>query len=609
MTAPSYTTDLQIIDDAEDTTNWDELPLHAAGGTETQEPDYFIQGSYCISQSTGAGKTALDCGLRYDYGSNVTISGGCCVFMWQMWTCPNAIATFDNGGLRLGIGSTDSDMNYWNTQGYPFGRQPYGGWQNAAVDPTYTPIDYSEGSPAAGTYRYFGSMPNIVSAVSKGNPHGVDVIRYGRGMIDIVHGDASNGYCTFSGIAYENDSQGKRWGLFQEQAGAYLWKGLLRFGTYKTSCDFRDSYVSIIVDDAPRTYESFNKIEIHKNSSRVDWTGINFTAVDRIQLSPGSFEIVDNADINFDTCVFTDMHTFIFKNNSTVVDTTFRRCSQITQASGTFTSCIFEDIKGPVSLYADDIDNVSYCSFTSVSGSNHAIELSAHHAGNTYTLTGCEYTDYASSDGDTGNECIYNNSGGAVIINVSGGDTPSIRNGSGASTSLVINPVSTTITVKDSSTPPVNLQNARVLVLAASGGDLPYYDTINIDNFGTTASGTHVAHGMSTNDKVQITGASHTANNGVFTITVINANSYTYTMGSAPGSDPTGTIKATWVAVSGLTDENGEVTASRSFNNNQPVTGRARKSSSPPYYKTSDFIGTIDKTGGLSVTVQLSYDE
>jgi hypothetical protein len=65
------------------------------------------------------------------------------------------------------------------------------------------------------------------------------------------------------------------------------------------------------------------------------------------------------------------------------------------------------------------------------------MELDSNHAGGSYTLDGCVFEDYASGDGSTGNECIYNNSGGSVTINVSNGAIPSIRNGAGASTTVI----------------------------------------------------------------------------------------------------------------------------------------------------------------------------
>jgi len=113
---------------------------------------------------------------------------------------------------------------------------------------------------------------------------------------------------------------------------------------------------------------------------------------------------------------------------------------------------------------------------------------------------------------------------------------------------------------------------------------------------------------MATNDKVQITGASHWQNNGVFSITKVDDNSYTYTMPSAPGSSPTGTIKATFAVLEGLTNSSGQITMSRSFTSSQPVTGKARFSSGVPYKKTTEFTGTVNSSSGMDVTIQLLPD-
>jgi hypothetical protein len=235
----------------------------------------------------------------------------------------------------------------------------------------------------------------------------------------------------------------------------------------------------------------------------------------------------------------------------------------------------------------------------------HAIEIAGTAAD--FDLTGVTFTGYASVDGSTGNEAVYVNiaTGSMTISILGGGSVPSIRTG-GAAVTVVSGIVSVTITAKDIDGN--NVQDARVLVQAAAGGPLPFDATVTIVNAGTTATVTHTAHGMSTSDKVNISGASHAANNGVYTITKINANSYSYTMGSAPGSNPTGTIKATFVALFGLTNASGVLTANRSFLSNQPVTGRVRRATSGDLYKTTNVSGTITSAAGFAASVQMLAD-
>lgn len=604
MAVPSYTTDIQTVSLADAEGTWVEIPSRKSGGAATLEDRAYIQGSFSISQSTGTatGKTA---GLQFDYGGNLSWATGYVVLMWQYWQAPYAVDTWANGGMRIGIGSGSGDVNLWNAQGNDYGRMPYGGFTNVAIDPTFSP-DEEVGSAVAGQYRYFWSAPNMLLAVSKGNPHCVDAIRFGRGSLVVSGGEVDN-YAIFSEMAAENDANS--WGLFQAEGIGYLWKGLISLGVEDGNLvDFRDSNVNITIDDTPRTYESFNRIEAHNASSNIEWTGINVASVQPSGLSIGQFEMMDNATLDFDTCVFTDMNTFIFDTNATIHGTTFRRCNQVTQGGGDFDDCTFSDSISAVSLYVSNLDNVDACAFES-NGLNHAIELSSAHAGNSYTLTDCTYSEYASADGSTGNECIYNNSGGAVTINIIGGDTPTVRNGAAASTTLVINPVVLQLTVTDIDTT-LPISAARCLVLVSDGVNFPYNASVNITGTGTTATVAHAGHGYSTGENVNIQGASPDVYNGAYTITVTTSAAYTYTTSETIASSPaTGTITATTALINDITNASGVASDTRSYNNNQPITGKVRKSSVSPYYKQTPVSNTVDKTTGKSINIQMISDE
>jgi hypothetical protein len=310
-----------------------------------------------------------------------------------------------------------------------------------------------------------------------------------------------------------------------------------------------------------------------------------------------------NADVNKESCTFTDMDTFIYQSNATAIGTTYRRCGQVTLGGATLTGCTFDRSTAAVSLACGaSLSGLSDTSFIS-DGSNHAIEITG---GTTHTLTGISFTGYASSNGSTGNEAVY--------VNVASGDvtfyadsTFSYRT-AGANVTIIAGSVTTTVTVTTEAGSAIS--DAAVALYAANGtGDLPYKDTVTIANSGTTATVTHTAHGMITGDKVLIEGASHAANRGVYSITYISANSYSYTMGTAPGSNPTGTITSTWTALFGTTDGNGQISMSRVFSVDQPVSGWARKSTSAPYYKTGPISGSIDSGNGVSLSALLLADE
>ena len=247
----------------------------------------------------------------------------------------------------------------------------------------------------------------------------------------------------------------------------------------------------------------------------------------------------------------------------------------------------------------------SYSTFTGSASTGHAMRLTTT---GSYSIYGLVFNSFG-ADG-TNSAAIFNDSGGLVTLTIlGGGSTPTIRNGAGASTTVVAGTVNVTVTVKNSATPPVAIENARVLVLAASGGPMPYDVTVTITRSGSTATVTHTAHGMATSDKVQIKGAVQQEYNGVYTIIKIDNDSYSYTVSGTPATPATGTIKATYVALSGLTNASGVITMSRVFSTSQPISGRVRKSTGTPIYKTSDLIGTIDSGSGFATTIQLISDE
>ena len=83
------------------------------------------------------------------------------------------------------------------------------------------------------------------------------------------------------------------------------------------------------------------------------------------------------------------------------------------------------------SVLISDTTNISDLSFTS-DGTGHGILITT--PGN-YTFTNFSYTNFGADD--TTDASLYNNSGGAVTISVTGVESPTVRNGAGASTSVI----------------------------------------------------------------------------------------------------------------------------------------------------------------------------
>jgi hypothetical protein len=434
----------------------------------------------------------------------------------------------------------------------------------------------------------------------------LDVMSVGTGY-RLTLGDAGSTEGKFSDFTTFEETSTNRYGALESKSGVLfpLCKLYIGAASGSTNTEFIDSGFTVVWQDS-FVSSTFYALICEKGTGTTD-----------VQLSNGTFKAAGTTEVYLDFAGVTNVDlTNINVERARLIDLD-AACNwtggQIVSSgmmelfgAAVLTNVKFlngtdaSQLKITNSTYFDNVDNISFTS----AGTGHGIEITAT---GTYSFENISFTGYAGTDGSTGNECVYNNSGGAVTINVTGGTTPTIRNSGGSTTTVNANSVSATLTV--TTTSGTAIQSARVLVLAAASGPFPFDVTVTISNSGTTATVTHTAHGLATNDKVQIKGASHYQNNGVFTITKIDADSYSYTMPSAPGSSPTGTIKATFAVLSGTTDVNGQITMSRVFPSDQPITGKVRKSTSAPFYKTTTLSGSVDSATGYSATVQLIGDE
>jgi hypothetical protein len=331
--------------------------------------------------------------------------------------------------------------------------------------------------------------------------------------------------------------------------------------------------------------------------------------------SRGTVTVTDNADVNISSCSFTGMNTFTFLSATDVLNSTFRGCNAVTATgsnlSGTqiLVPTVAADASALVWTDTTETDGkLDNMTFSKGTNAHHAISFASTTTGVDYTLRNISFSGFnatpASNDSaiyvaaTTGTITIY-------LISCSGSITAKTA---GATVTFISDPVTVSINVKNSSGS--NIQDARVFIKASNGtGPFPFEESITIANSGATATVTHTGHGMETNDKVVISGASHDANNGIFTITVTGVNTYTYTMGSSPGSNPTGTIISTFVVISGLTDASGNITMSRVFSTDQPITGWARKATLAPFYKQSIIGGSVDSATGYTANLILILDE
>ena len=608
MTAPSYTSDLTTYADGTGET-WTEAGSSWSNvfAITDGETDAYIQGDACTSCTV---KTGI--GVLLAPTASVTIPANGAFLVWMKWDAPNSLEPYANGGLRSCIGTSTTALYSFDQDGGD--TYTYGGWKNyAAGDPNDAAVTADETLGTPGTsWTYLGGGFNATSVPSKGNPFQVDAIRYGRCTVEAVNGDGTSGYATFDGLATENDEANNRWGLFQAVPGGYSWKGQLNFGNSTNIVDFRDSNKAITVEDTPKTTTYFNRVEVSNTTSNVFLTAISFTSLGTN--SRGDWVCNDEANVVLDTCTYTGWGTSSHLSNTDVLGCTYSRCLGVNAFSSNCQGTTFTGYEGASNtsalVWEDNVDTngkLNDCVFVHGDGSNdcHGLEL-ANQSLTSITLTDVTFSGYSSANGNSNSAIHVKKTTGSLTINITGGTTPTIQT-EGAAVSVVAGSV--TIAVHAANTT-ADVASARVFLRAADGtGPFPYQNTVTIVNTGTSANVNHASHGLETNDKVVIDGASHWENNGVFQITVVDTNYYNVTLPSDPGSSPTGSITSTFVALEGLTDGSGDISTSRVYSANQAVTGWIRKSSASPFYKTAILGGEVDSSAGYSATGILILDE
>ena len=607
--APSYTTGLVDVDLCESGgKTWAE-PTAAGwtmGAGPSSDDDNPFQGLLAMSKAFNAVGVG---GQMVNNGAGITLPTDGAFLVWFYWAAPGSLEADVDGGIRIMVGTDLANFLSWDVGGKT--TYVYGGWINYAVNTTVT-ADDTVGT-GLGNSQYVGAAVNNYNSIFKGNPFLTDAVRYGRCEAR-MSGGVDPDYATFNGYAAVNDAVNNRWGLIQAIAGGYLVKGLIIFG-YGAVVDFRDANKSIIIQNTNKVTANFNAFEVRQATSRVDLTAITITALGTV--SRGRWITTDNADVNLDTCVFTDMDTFQFLSNTSALNCTFRRCSTIT-APG----CYLNGTKVDSSTVAADASAVIWDvatnpdgfmdDMTFVKGTNahHAINFGAS-ASTTITLRGLTFTNFNVTNGQNDSVLHLSDQGSDktwTIGCVGCSGTVSYKKARAGDTVNITQGVAFSIHVQDAITQ-ANIVGAAVMAKAAASGPKPYQASVSIVQSGGTATVTHTTHGLATNDYVIIEGCNEGEYNGGWKITWASADTYTYTLIGSPSSPATGTPVSTFAPIYGTTDGSGNISDTRTYSSNQPFTGRVRKATSAPYYKTMPISGAIDSGSGASLVVNMISDD
>jgi len=655
--ALTFTTGMTVDNTAQAITNIGWVPFV---GTPDHGPtlitSHGAMGANCVG---GAGNWILaeNMALMYDYFTDhasvaldLTAVGNEVLAIWFHCADPGQAQTLINGGIYI-IASSSVDVGNalptayrrWYVSGKDvFRNTAKGPWYLAMIDTRKAASVADVGVPSlAAIHRYgIGIIVGITQSVGGPPPENLFFggAMHGRPIYQVI-GDGAltatwNDIITHSLTTQQN-------GLIEDHGGAYKLSCGLRFGsaTQVATTTFSDAtsptfvfkrstyYLAGEVDAL--NYSDYYLVDAQGAASfktSVTLGSVVGTADARQGVKGGAFLTSDQTNItykaDFSSANLSAANLYgtqwvgakggLKFEGSTVgliITNKFQRSGEVdcgvTGNGATMLNSTIIDPEGATgnrSLTLRSAHNIKNMSFitSGTPATQHMLNLLTS---GTYTVTMDNlqfFGDYSSATlwhGDLSSATLTTATGAA-----SNGANPLAtefdKTGNASNTITILNTVTVKVTCLDAKALTV-ISGARVFLTADTGGPLPYQASVTITSSGTTATVTHTAHGRKTGEKMVIRGANQPEYNGIQSITVTTVNAYTYTITGTPATPATGTITSTMVILDGVSDVNG-IVQDTGFNypgSAQPVTGRARKSTTAPLYATAPIVGSITTAG------------
>ncbi|RLB68404.1 MAG: hypothetical protein DRH08_01025 [Deltaproteobacteria bacterium] len=442
-----------------------------AGAESTDDPAaYFYQDTGIVYRKVTA-TAAGGAGFGYTHGSTFDMTAAATRTMMMKFIVTDFGGLNATEGVTLRLGSSTTAYHLIPVTGSDVAGTPLdlypakGGFIILPVDPNIAAyIISTNGSPALASTDYFGITARFASASAKSENLGLDAIDLGVGLelhtggvlkdfVDHDEGITTNrfGYATqaaagvynifgtlfiarnagSSAAITMNDATRDSW-LFPDGLFAAEWSGfLLDLNSVSAIIAIQNKTLTglgstALIDTRP----VFKAIGVAGTSILVNLTFTNFAKITLTSaVTARDWIVIDSDQIIQDGAII-------------------ERATIDNSAVGT----------GVAAILSDDVEDITDSHFIS-SNVGHAVELTSNHTtpvqwdGN--TLSG-----YAGTVGDnlvpnsgSLDAAIYNNSGKALEIQVvNGANSPSVRNGAGATTTVVAGLINLTVTVLDDET-------------------------------------------------------------------------------------------------------------------------------------------------------------
>lgn len=440
MAAVSVTANNTRVEDSDSITGWSS---RGGGAGAVAEAPLAYQGANTvnrkISSSTGAGfeyDPTTDSGTAQDMTAASTNTWMCKFIV----TDPGGLRS--NDGVRIIIGDGANEYAFI-TAGTDAIKSAYSEYllRTATIiipiNPNisgYRDTTHSSGTVTLTAVDQFGIDAEFATGTAKSENVGLDAIDLGTGLA-LTGGDGADPDGVWADfVAADEGTINNRWGYANSLYGEIkFYFGQMTIGS-ATATVFTDTTSSCLWPDGLFA-AGFSRVFIDlQNASTVVADGSTHTSLGTTNTEDtrADYEVNGTAGSATLTHTLNNFRNYIL-TSATTVDGANVEIADMTQGAATIQNSTVRTNSASGVAVCDDatFGNISDTTFQQV-GAGHAFEITST---GTVTFSGLTFSGYG-ADG-TNSAAIYNNSGGAVTINITGGgSTPTVRNGTGATTTI-----------------------------------------------------------------------------------------------------------------------------------------------------------------------------
>lgn len=468
MATVAITANNTRLEDGESATGWSSIGSGPGGASEGAFP---YQGSLLfnrkVTDSAGAGfyySPASDGGSA----QNMTTTALRTVMIKAIVTDYGGLQPTDGFRVRIGSGTgayyvfiiAGSLAKKASLSAYP----PRGGFIIIPIDPNIAGYrnGTGAGSPNLALVNYFGLLAGFATPSAKSENVGLDAIDLGTGLT-LTAGDGVSPDGTWQTfVDADQNTPANRWGYASSSFQAVkLFFGKMTIGS-ATATEFNDVTSQVLWPDGLFDAGFSGAVVNLANASTIVVDGATHTSLgtDAVVNTRADYTVTGTLGTFTFSGILNNFRNLIYTTACTIVNATLE-FADMHQGGASITS---STLKTTSAVNVASINDFSAGSLTGCNfiqkGLGHAIEITTP---GTYAFDGLIFSGYGAIG--AGSASIYNNSGGVVNINVSGGgNSPTYRNGVGATTT-----VNNAKTFKFTLSPPFTGYEWRIYSVSAVG--------------------------------------------------------------------------------------------------------------------------------------------